>query len=156
MITQQYFQSFGSDEEILYRSRSESTLYSSNNDLLASSKQNPPHNQARHIHIKQPYPTSSTLRMKKVKGGAPPYFFYAPPGFTGGKYPTGWNGYNNRSNYYMGTVDSTGSIRDVWGRQRVPPADSRYVRIQNVLGRTSTAIHITLYYRKSTFHIKII
>ena len=129
----------------MYRSRSESTLYSSNNDLLASSKHNLSNNQKRHIHIKQPYPSSSTLRMKKVKGGAPPYFFYAPPGFTGGKYPPGWNGLNHRSNYYMGTVDSTGSIRDVWARHRAPPTDSRYVIIQrSYLQYRSITINLTI------------
>ena len=115
------FQSFGSDEELLYRSRSESTLYSSQNDLLATSK-HLPHNQSRHIHIKQPFPSSATMKMKKVKNGAPPYFFYAPPGYSGGRYgPSALNTF--KSNYYMGTVDSTGSIRDVWGRQR--PVDPR-------------------------------
>ena len=114
-------QSFGSEEEILYRSRSDSTLYSSQNDLLATTKQ-AAHNQSRHIHIKQPFP-SATMRMNKVKNGAPPYFYYAPPGYSGGRYPSALNKF--KSNYYMGTVDSTGSIKDVWGRQR--PIDARLV-----------------------------
>ena len=120
-----FFQSYGSDEEVLYRSRSDSTLYSSENDLVAASKHHA-HNQSRHIHIKQPHP-SSTMRAKKYKAGAPPYFMYAPPGFNSAKYPSALNAF--KSNYYMGTVNSTGSIKDVWGRQRPVdqrPLDARY------------------------------
>ena len=79
------------------------------------------HNHSRHIHIKQQHPAASA-RMKKMKKGAPPYFFYAPPGYSGGRYPSAaLNKF--KSNHYMGTVDSTGSIRDVWGRPR--PVDPR-------------------------------
>ena len=109
----------------MYRSRSDSTLYSSENDLVAASKHHA-HNQSRHIHIKQPHP-SSTMRAKKYKAGAPPYFMYAPPGFNSAKYPSALNAF--KSNYYMGTVNSTGSIKDVWGRQRPVdqrPLDARY------------------------------
>ena len=67
------------------------------------------------------------MRAKKYKAGAPPYLMYAPPGFNSAKYPSALNAF--KSNYYMGTVNSTGSIKDVWGRQRPVdqrPLDARY------------------------------
>ena len=112
------YQGYGSDEDILYRSHSESTLYSSQGDAVVTSVKHPPQPLNRHIHLKQPM-TASTMRTKKMKNGVPPYFFYAPPGHTRGRYSSALNS----SNYYMGTVGSSGSIRDVWGRQR--PISSR-------------------------------
>ena len=78
----------------------------------------PPQGLNRHVHLKQPLP-ASTMRTKKVKNGVPPYYYFAPPGFTGGRYSSALNS----SNYYNGTVGSSGSIQDVWGRQR--PISSR-------------------------------
>ena len=77
-------------------------------------KQHPPHPSNQHVHMKAPIAAPPNMRLKKPKGGVPPYFYYAPPGFTGGRHASALNS----SNYYMGTIESTGSIRDVWGHQR--------------------------------------